>query len=279
MTIASKYIKAGFAFWFRPDKILDSTGALVDNPYKGFTFLGVCSGVTPTFDSTSISLKDSRGGTLKTVAKQVTEITETYKGTFADFKKNNLLFVFGAGKINVNSRNAVDYTANGENFGTTWLRDQAIVLGSSSDIDFIGNFRLNETTVVVNFGANTSAVTSATLNTHYKLDSALAQVEILELPNGVIEGTHNLYVKYSAAAIASTDNTYFSIDPQSAGGSIDGRFRLEIGYNSNKERLIRTGKVSINTSSVNFTSDDYSNFEMEFTILNTDGTAGKLFNV
>ena len=118
MTIAAKYLKAGFHFWFRPDKIL-SGGSLITNPSKGFFDLGVCTALSPTFERTKIELKDTRGGVLKKVAEAITELKEDYKGTFADFNKKNLLLVFGAGEVSVNSRSAVDYSTEGENFGVS----------------------------------------------------------------------------------------------------------------------------------------------------------------
>ena len=282
MTIAAKYLKAGFHFWFRPDKIL-SGGSLITNPSKGFFDLGVCTALSPTFERTKIELKDTRGGVLKKVAEAITELKEDYKGTFADFNKKNLLLVFGAGEVSVNSRSAVDYTTEGENFGVSIQEGETLFLGTSSDNQAVGNVIVDTSftpVVYARTAASTTQSTTYTLDTHYEFDALLGTVKIIDHPSSIdgIESLVQILVKYKNAAIAANNATYFIMSPQSYATVREGAFRIEIGSESNAERFIRTGRCALNVDTVNFTADDYSTYEMTFSVLNTDD-AGRLFNI
>lgn len=287
MAIEAKYLKAGFHFFFRPDEIKDSNGDLISNTSKGFIDLGVCTALTPAIDKTTTELNDTRGGQLTRVARAVSQINETYTGTFADFNKRNIPLIFGAARTDVNSRSAIDRTTTHENFGQYIQLNDTLFLGTASDVDAVGSFKVTETTVAVySKNATTDVATSLTTitwvkDTHYEVDDLLGAVKIIDYPSNHAD-THSIAVAYSGVSIATTDTTYFVIDPQSAGGIIEGRVRLEIGSNSNLERLIRIGRAALNTSTVEFTAEDYSTYQMEFSILN-DGSVGsgvgKLFNL
>lgn len=281
MTIAAKYLKAGFHFWFRPDKVL-SNGVLVDNPSKAFFDLGVCTALDTTSDKTKIELKDTRGGNLKLVAQGVTEIKEEYKGTFGDFNKKNILIIFGAGALNSGNRGAVSFTTIGENFGASVGENETVFLGTSADLDSIGNFILDNTFVPIVYRRTVSATTHTQLYTvdiNYTVDTLLGTVTIIDHDDDNITLPADLLIKYRVAEIALVDSlTYWNIEPQSSGGIIEGKMRLEIGSNGNLERMIRTGRVALNVDSFKFTAEDYSTYEMSFAIVNQID-AGKLYNV
>lgn len=284
MTILAQYLKAGFHFWFRPDQIKDASNNLITNPSKGFVDLGVCTALTPDFTKDTIELRDTRGGNLTRVARAVTEITEDYTGTFADFNKKNLPYIFGAGRVDVNNRSAIDFSATGENFGTNIEENQTLFLGTVASVDALPTINITETTVSV-YSRRATTVTSTTtwtINVNYELDAKLGTVKVINFPGGFSSSVDEVLVKYQAALIATNSETYFKMNPQSQGGIIEGRARIEIGYNSNANRLIRICKAAIDVSTVNFVTDDYSTYEMRFSVLN-DGTVasgvGQLINV
>lgn len=287
MSIAAKYLKIGFRFFFRRDYVVEG-GVSSANPSKAFLDLGVCTALTPAFDRNTTELNDTRGGQLTRVARDVTQINETYTGTFADFNKQNLPLIFGSGNVEVNSRSAIDRTVTHENFGSEIQVNEVIFLNTSDDLDAVGAFKVNDNTHLAVYSKNGNAHTSTTVtsvtwvrDTNYEFDSLLGAVKILDYPAGH-SVTHGIAVAYNANAVTTSDTTYFIIDPQSAGGIVEGKMRLELGSNSNANRFIRQGKVALNVSSVEFTAEDYSTYQMEFSILN-DGSVGsgvgKLFNV
>jgi len=293
MTIDEKFLKAGFRLFFRPNSILNSSNVKIDNPSTGFFDLGVVTALTPSFERNTIELKDTRGGTLTRVAREVTEINESYTGTFADFNRRNLLQVFGSGRLSARSQTeqlSLDFTSDApvaatQNYGVVKENDVLFITYDTGDLDQIHLTGLTGASVYSLGPSQTNLLYSTIVwvaNTHFELDSVLGTVKILSFPSGHNSETQAVTVIFACPAIPATTQDYWTLNPQSAGGIIEGKMNLELGWNGNTERLIRKADVALNVSSVDFTAEDYSTYQMEFAILNSGSIGagvGKLFNI
>lgn len=245
---------AGSRFYFERN----SGGGLVD--------LGTVSAATPSFETTTLELKDGDGGTMRTIDEVLTDISESYEVTVKNFNSENLALAFAA------------------NEPSAWTGSTALSEVSHTAEVGAGKFVKLKTTAGLAV-YNCSAVSTVKHNTgsptyvedtDYKVTS-LSRGIIEIMSGGSISDGDTIKVTTTSNSVSGTRLVY----PQSA-GVIKGTGYIFWGRENNAEQTVREFTCSLQTSGATIGMDDYSEFTLTANVIGdvteTTEKAGKLIH-
>ena len=238
---------AGSRMYFKRDPVLTVDQPLFD--------LGVLQQATPALEVTEVELKDADCGLRRTVAKQVTDMTETFSVECSNFNPENLSLLLMATPAEAFTQSATPQTD---------VTQDPAHLGYLLKIkDAAGDPVYNLTS----FDAlkDPTAVTTYVLDTDYEivsLERGLIRIIGVTIPEGEL-------VKASFTPVALTGKRM--VKPQTT-NNIEGELFLFYSREGCAEQSVRHARCSITPSAAGISSEDFSSMTFNVTIL-ADATA------
>jgi hypothetical protein len=255
---AQDYWRVGARVYFQRSPVGAVEGKFFD--------LGTVQSASPTIEPTEVELKDPDGGVNRTVAKEISEIAETYEVECNNFNPDNLALLFAAdapesfvqaGAAVVDVRH--DQPTPG---ALIKLRTLPVVITDPA--------RKGNSTPIYNI-ASIQSVKSEDGLTTYTVDD---DYEIVSLARGIIRtivgGTGNietediLRISYTPVALSGLR----LVKPQTSGGSVEGELWIYYGRDNNARQTSRYApSATIAPSGTSFTVDEFSSLTFNISIL------------
>lgn len=247
---------AGSRVYFKRDDVDGNDQPLLD--------LGVVQSATPNFEITEVELKDADCGIRKTVARQVTDFTETYAVELSNFNPQNLSLLFLA-------EPPEDYTqsATQQVDVAQWEGHKGYLLGI---IDGNGD-RVHALTSVDTVKDSTGTTTYVEDTDYEIVDLDRGLIRIIEA-GSMVEGDEPL-ITFTPTAISGLR----LIRPQTE-QRIEGWLELYYSREGCDQQTVRRARASIAPSGSTISSEDFSTINFNITILSdptdSDEPAGEL---
>ncbi len=249
---------AGSRVYFKRDAV-----ATVDQPVLD---LGVLQNATPALEITEVELKDADCGLRRTVAKQVTDMTETYSVECSNFNPENLALL-------LMSDPAEDFTQS--------ATPQTSISQDPSHKGYLLKIRDANGDPVYNLASidlvkDSGDAITYVLDTDYEVvDLARGLIRILVTPGAIVENDE-LLIDFTPVAVSGKR----MVKPQTQ-NNIEGELFLFYSRDGCDEQSVRHARVSITPASSTISSEDFSSMTFNITILSdvtADEPAGEMLN-
>jgi 2-keto-4-pentenoate hydratase/2-oxohepta-3-ene-1,7-dioic acid hydratase in catechol pathway len=220
--------------------------------------LGVIKEVAPSFEPDQAELFDTDGGDRVLVDQALTQFTESYQATIANFNNNNLALLFNSNPVAAFTQTATPLT---DIKHYAHPGEMVKLLNDDFDAATPGVPIFNLTSVDgVTGPAGTPTYTEGT------------DWEVVDLSRGLIRmidgGAFSSAgpIEVGMTPVAVTGNRL--IAPQSANLAVRAKAWLFLGRGSNTQQHVREMDVAITAESANFTAEDFSDFVLNFSVIN-----------
>lgn len=247
-------ISAHQDFWLTGSRLIfirDAVNGVEQPPID----LGVITPVSPAIAPEEATLEDSDGGLKRVVARAITKYDESYEIVCSNLNIDNLALMFSSDPAEAFTQastpltNVVHYAHPGK----------LVKLKNASGVLMYG---ITSIQAVTGPGGSPAYVE----NTDWEIVS-LERGLIRMLDSGetdAFDTAGNIEIDFTPRAI--TGNRL--INPQTAGGTVEGTGILIWGRGNNAQQTVREARVSLTPTSAAFSDTNFSNFTLKMSVLN-----------
>lgn len=242
---------AGSRFYFQRDPIASVVQPIID--------FGTVQTANPTFEETSIELKDGDGGLLRLIDEKTIDIVETYEITGYNFAPEIVAMMFAASPPTDPNQSATPLT-DVRHFAHEGKLLK--LLDGDFDATTPGDFLLGVTSVASLVHDPDGAADAMVEGTDYEVVSAeRGLIRILE--GGVVSGTGEIGMTITPRAISGLRR----IEPYTAISNVKGNGLLVWSMENNARQVGRFCRFSLTALSPTIQVEDYSTFQIQAKVL------------